>query len=168
MNTEQDNVALRVRELLQGVVSVGWGSGTDLGVWRLFSDGRRAANHAYFCRIAAPMRAKKNANAATTGRNAHSRCQNAARRHEEIKRRQISRLRRVIPQCTGSSRIFPGANLSTSSHEEAEAYDRWFQAKVKTALDDKRPAISHETVMSELRTVIEAKRDNDASGPMES
>ena len=52
--------------------------------------------------------------------------------------------------------------------EEAEAYERWFRAKVKTALDDKRPAISHEAVMSELRKVIEAKRDNDASGPMES
>ena len=39
----------------------------------------------------------------------------------------------------------------------ARAYDLWFRAKVQEALDDPRPAIPHEDVMREMRTLIESK-----------
>ncbi len=50
--------------------------------------------------------------------------------------------------------------------EEAEAYDRWFRAKVRTSLEDPRPTHSHAEVMAALREIIEARRDTDASDPM--
>lgn len=40
--------------------------------------------------------------------------------------------------------------------EEAEAYDRWFRAKVETSLADPRPPVSHHTVMAEMDSIIEA------------
>jgi len=52
--------------------------------------------------------------------------------------------------------------------EEAEAYDRWFRAKVQKALDDPRPGIPHAEVMAEMRAIIEAKRFAHASGNLES
>ncbi|MQA20981.1 type II toxin-antitoxin system RelB family antitoxin [Rugamonas rivuli] len=50
--------------------------------------------------------------------------------------------------------------------EEAEAYDRWFRAKVQRSLDDQRPSAPHEDVMAALRKIIETKRDTNASDPM--
>ena len=44
-----------------------------------------------------------------------------------------------------------------SEHEaskEAEAYDRWFRAKVAAALADPRPPIRHEEVMARCRSII--------------
>jgi hypothetical protein len=38
--------------------------------------------------------------------------------------------------------------------EEAEAYDRWFRAKVRASLADKRPSLPHDTVMSEMDAII--------------
>jgi hypothetical protein len=35
--------------------------------------------------------------------------------------------------------------------EEAEAYDRWFRAKVQESLDDPRPSVPHDQVMAEMR-----------------
>ena len=46
-----------------------------------------------------------------------------------------------------------------ASTEEAEAYDIWFRAKVRRALDSKEPTYSHEQVMAELDEIIaEAER----------
>ncbi len=43
--------------------------------------------------------------------------------------------------------------------EEAEAYDRWFRAKVQASLDDGRPGILHDQVMAEADAIIaEAER----------
>lgn len=42
--------------------------------------------------------------------------------------------------------------------EEAEAYDRWFRAKVQISLDDHRRSTPHDQVMGKLRELIEAKR----------
>ncbi len=43
--------------------------------------------------------------------------------------------------------------------EDAEAYDRWFRAKVQTSLDDPRPGIPHDHVMAEMdATIAEAER----------
>ena len=44
-----------------------------------------------------------------------------------------------------------------ASIEEAEAYDAWFRAKVREALDDPRPGIPHEQVMAEMQAIIEGK-----------
>lgn len=41
-----------------------------------------------------------------------------------------------------------------ASTEEAEAYDRWFRAKVEASLADRRPSVPHETVMSEAEDLI--------------
>ena len=45
-----------------------------------------------------------------------------------------------------------------ASTEEAEAYDRWFRAKVQAALDDTTPGIPHDEVMAEMRALIDSKR----------
>ncbi len=52
--------------------------------------------------------------------------------------------------------------------EEAEAYNRWFRAKVQMSLSDQRPAATHEEVMAALWKIIETKRDINASDPMAS
>lgn len=44
-----------------------------------------------------------------------------------------------------------------ASTEEAEAYDVWFRAKVREALDDPRPGIPHEQVMAEMQSIIDGK-----------
>ena len=44
-----------------------------------------------------------------------------------------------------------------ASTEEAEAYDVWFRAKVREALDDPRPGIPHEQVMAEMQAIIDGK-----------
>lgn len=43
------------------------------------------------------------------------------------------------------------------TEEEAEAYDRWFRAKVEAALADPRPKIPHDQVMGEMRQLLESK-----------
>jgi hypothetical protein len=49
---------------------------------------------------------------------------------------------------------------------EAEAYERWFRAKIRSSLDDLRPSIPHEQVMSNMRDAIEEKRRAHASDPL--
>lgn len=46
------------------------------------------------------------------------------------------------------------------SEEEAESYDRWFRAKVQSALDNPRPGIPHEEAMVRLDQLLEEKRKN--------
>lgn len=41
--------------------------------------------------------------------------------------------------------------------EEAEAYGRWFRAKVEKALADPRPGIPHDEAMASIRHKLEAK-----------
>ncbi len=42
-----------------------------------------------------------------------------------------------------------------ASTEEAEAYDRWFRAKVRSSLDDDRPGVPHEQVMADIDIIID-------------
>ena len=42
--------------------------------------------------------------------------------------------------------------------EQAEAYDRWFRAKVAASLADPRPPVPHDEAMARLRAVLDAKR----------
>ncbi len=44
-----------------------------------------------------------------------------------------------------------------ASTEEAEAYDAWFRAKVREALDDPRPGIPHDQAMAEMQAIIDGK-----------
>jgi hypothetical protein len=46
--------------------------------------------------------------------------------------------------------------------EDAEAYDKWFRAKVQKALDSKGPGVPHDQVMAEMRQLIADKRANAA------
>lgn len=41
-----------------------------------------------------------------------------------------------------------------ASAEEAEAYDRWYRAKVQKSLDDPSPCIPHEVVMAEVDAIL--------------
>jgi hypothetical protein len=41
------------------------------------------------------------------------------------------------------------------STEEAEAYERWFRAKVEASLADPRRPVPHEQVMAELDDLID-------------
>ena len=46
------------------------------------------------------------------------------------------------------------------TEEEAEAYDRWFHAKVERSLADPRPGIPHDQVMTEMRRKLEYLKAN--------
>ena len=48
---------------------------------------------------------------------------------------------------------------------EAAAYDTWFRAQVQEAIDDPRPSIPHEQVMTDAQAVIDAKRLRHAAKP---
>ena len=48
--------------------------------------------------------------------------------------------------------------------EEAEAYDRWFRAKVRASLADPRPSVPHDEVMASARAAIEAARQGEKPG----
>ena len=41
---------------------------------------------------------------------------------------------------------------------DPEAYDAWFRATVREALDDPRPTVPHERVMSDSQALIDGKR----------
>ena len=44
------------------------------------------------------------------------------------------------------------------TEEEAEAYDKWFRAKVEASLADPRPGIPHDEAMAGLDAIIATKR----------
>lgn len=48
--------------------------------------------------------------------------------------------------------------------EEAEAYDRWFRAKVQASLDDTRPDIPHDEAMARVQETIEKARQRHKQG----
>lgn len=47
--------------------------------------------------------------------------------------------------------------------EEADAYERWFRAKVQVSLDDNSPLIPHDQVMAEIQELIDTKRREHAA-----
>ena len=49
-----------------------------------------------------------------------------------------------------------------ASTEEAEAYDAWFRAKVREALDDPTPPIPHDEVVRRVKATIERRRTKQA------
>ena len=45
------------------------------------------------------------------------------------------------------------------SEEQAASYDAWFRKKIQDSLDDDRPNVPHDQVMSEMKSRLAAKRD---------
>lgn len=44
------------------------------------------------------------------------------------------------------------------TEEEAQAYDRWFRAKVEASLADPRPPVPHDEAMARIRKSLERIR----------
>ena len=67
----------------------------------------------------------------------------------------------MLYRCHGQA--FP-IKSEFATTEDAEAYERWFRAKVEASLADKRAAVPHASVMAEPDRIIdEAERRPDAS-----
>jgi len=56
------------------------------------------------------------------------------------------------------TRVAKEGGLPAGLASDPEAYDAWFRAKVQEALDDQRPAVSHDQVMQEVQELIDARR----------
>ena len=56
------------------------------------------------------------------------------------------------------TRVAAEGGLPAGLTTNPEAHDAWFRAKVREALDDPRPALSHEQVMTETQALIDRKR----------
>ena len=44
-----------------------------------------------------------------------------------------------------------------ASTEEEEAYDRWFRAKVREALEDEQPPVPHDQVVTESLAIVQGR-----------
>ena len=60
---------------------------------------------------------------------------------------------------TMSTKLSPIVSEFETVEQEA-SYVEWLNAKVKASLDDPRPSIPHDQVMSEMRDLIESKLKN--------
>lgn len=56
------------------------------------------------------------------------------------------------------TRVAREGGLPAGLTADPNAYDAWFRAKVREALQDDRPTIPHADVMAEMRELIERKR----------
>ncbi len=56
------------------------------------------------------------------------------------------------------TRVVADGGMPAGLTIDPDAYDVWFRAKVQKALDDPRPAVSHEIVMQDIQSLIDAKR----------
>jgi len=57
------------------------------------------------------------------------------------------------------TRVVKEGGLPAGLTADPEAYDAWFRAKVREALDDTRPAVPHRQVMNEAQAIIDRKRN---------
>ena len=53
------------------------------------------------------------------------------------------------------SKVLSPIESEFATEEEAETYDRWFRARVQASLDDPRPNIPHDEVITEMRRLVE-------------
>ena len=56
------------------------------------------------------------------------------------------------------TRVAHEGGLPAGLAADPGAYDSWFRAKVREALDDESPTVPHADVMAEMRELIEQKR----------
>jgi len=55
-------------------------------------------------------------------------------------------------------RVAKEGGLPAGLTADPEAYDVWFRSKVREALDDPRPPVSHQTAMDQAQAMIDGKR----------
>lgn len=56
------------------------------------------------------------------------------------------------------TRVAVEGGLPAGLTADPEAHDAWFRGKVREALDDPRPAVQHEQVMTDTQALIDRKR----------
>ncbi|MFN7027564.1 MAG: type II toxin-antitoxin system RelB/DinJ family antitoxin [Pseudorhizobium sp.] len=56
------------------------------------------------------------------------------------------------------TRVAKEGGLPAGLTADPEAYDVWFRSKVREALDDPRPPLSHQTAMDQAQAMIDGKR----------
>jgi len=56
------------------------------------------------------------------------------------------------------TRIAKEGALPAGLTSDPDAYDTWFRAKVREAMDDPRPSVSHQSVMDDAQAIIDRKR----------
>ena len=56
------------------------------------------------------------------------------------------------------TRVVQEGALPVGLAADPEAYDAWFRGRVRAALDDPRPPVSHSLVMDEAQAIIDRKR----------
>ncbi|MFJ3483874.1 type II toxin-antitoxin system RelB/DinJ family antitoxin [Pseudomonas sp. NPDC090202] len=60
------------------------------------------------------------------------------------------------------TRVAREGALPTGFTSDADAYDKWFRAKVREAMEDPGPTVAHEDVMADARKLLERKRGADS------
>lgn len=71
------------------------------------------------------------------------------------------------PYIGDMSRALSPIESEFATVEEAEAYDRWFRAKVEAALASTQPPVPHDEAMAHLRALIDEKRRAHAARKLE-
>lgn len=56
------------------------------------------------------------------------------------------------------TRVSREGGLPAGLTADPDAHDEWFRAKVREALEDKRPGVAHRDVMDEAQALIDGKR----------
>ncbi len=56
------------------------------------------------------------------------------------------------------TRVAAEGGLPAGLTTDPIAYDAWFGAKVRDALDDRRPTVPHDRVMGDVQALIDGKR----------
>ena len=56
------------------------------------------------------------------------------------------------------TRVAAEGGMPAGLTTDPDAYDAWFRAKVREALEDNSPSISHAQVMQDAQALIDAKR----------
>jgi len=56
------------------------------------------------------------------------------------------------------TRVAKEGALPAGFTSDPDAYDAWFRAKVREAMEDSAPAMSHEQVMADAQALIDRKR----------
>lgn len=56
------------------------------------------------------------------------------------------------------TRVVHEGGLPMGLTADTGAYEAWFRAKVREALEDERPSVPHDQVMDEAQALIESKR----------
>lgn len=56
------------------------------------------------------------------------------------------------------TRVAAEGGMPAGLTTDPDAYDSWFRAKVREAMDDPRPSVPHTQAMQDIQTAIDAKQ----------